>query len=146
MSPRIALWFAVLCLGTTQCTPRVRDAEPTSCIEPPAIGFIAPVRVANGHSPADIRGIVLGLPDGARVEGTQIFLAGTGYGAIADTAGRFTLPHVPAGKYTVQARRIGYRSLSDSLSFGHDSVPVLMIQFQKTTCPLREIRLFDDAG
>ncbi|MBC7789181.1 MAG: TonB-dependent receptor, partial [Anaerolineae bacterium] len=57
-----------------------------------------------------ISGVATDASTGQPVEGVQISLRGTGYGAITQANGRYFLISVPPGTYSVLARRIGYQS------------------------------------
>jgi outer membrane receptor protein involved in Fe transport len=56
-----------------------------------------------------IAGVVTDQGTGQPVEGVQVFLPGTGYGAITNASGRFFIISVTPGTYTVAARRVGYQ-------------------------------------
>lgn len=56
-----------------------------------------------------IAGIVTDAQSGQPIEGVQVYLKGTGYGAVTRANGRYFLINVPPGQYTVAARRVGYQ-------------------------------------
>src|SRR5688500_19136586 len=47
---------------------------------------------------------------GEPLAAVQVFIAGSGIGALTQNNGRFLLLNVPAGTHTISAERIGYRS------------------------------------
>jgi outer membrane receptor protein involved in Fe transport len=57
-----------------------------------------------------IAGIITDAESGAPIEGVQVHVQGTGYGAVTGTNGRYFIISVPPGTYTVQARRVGFRT------------------------------------
>ena len=57
-----------------------------------------------------ITGVVTDSANGQPIEGVQIILEGTGYGALTQSNGRYFIIALPPGNYTVVARRIGYRT------------------------------------
>jgi outer membrane receptor protein involved in Fe transport len=59
-----------------------------------------------------ITGIVTDQSTGAPLEGAQVFLTGTGYGALTSANGRYFILNVPPGTYQVSARRIGYSTVN----------------------------------
>ena len=56
-----------------------------------------------------ITGRVLDQQTGAPMAAVQVFVAGSGIGALSQQNGRYLLLNVPAGTYTLTAQRIGYR-------------------------------------
>ena len=71
------------------------------------IALVAP-RMAWAQT-GKISGTVTDAQSGQPIEGVQIRVAGTGYGAATQANGRYFIISVPPGTYTVQARRIGHR-------------------------------------
>jgi TonB-dependent receptor len=55
-----------------------------------------------------IAGRVVDVANGQPVAGAQVTVEGTGIAVLTDWAGRFLLPYVPAGRWTVSVRAIGY--------------------------------------
>lgn len=55
-----------------------------------------------------ISGLVTDAATGQPIEGVQVGVLGTGFGAITPANGRYFIVGVPPGTYTVSARRIGY--------------------------------------
>ena len=56
-----------------------------------------------------ITGRVLDQQTGAPLAAVQVFVAGSGIGALSQQNGRYLLLNVPAGPHTLTAQRIGYR-------------------------------------
>ena len=63
------------------------------------------------RGPGSLAGVVSDAATGKAVEGVQVTVRGTAHGAITKSDGRYTIPAVPRGTYTVVARRIGYRGV-----------------------------------
>ncbi len=61
-----------------------------------------------------ISGRATDAKSGEAIEGVQIHVQGTGFGAITNATGRYFIISVPPGTYTVSARRIGYSSVEES--------------------------------
>ena len=66
-------------------------------------------RVATAQT-GKITGVVTDAGTGQPIEGAQVFIQGTGLGAVTQPNGRFFILSVPPGNYTVTARRIGYQN------------------------------------
>lgn len=74
------------------------------------VAVAALVAVPVGAQTGKITGIVTDAESGAPIEGVQVHVQGTGYGAVTGTSGRYFIISVPPGRVTVQARRVGYRT------------------------------------
>jgi TonB-dependent SusC/RagA subfamily outer membrane receptor len=59
-----------------------------------------------------ITGRVMSGQPGEPLAAVQVFIAGSGIGALTQQNGRFLLLNVPAGTHTVSAERIGYRAVT----------------------------------
>src|SRR3989339_1771354 len=62
------------------------------------------------QSPVKITGIVTDRETGKPLPGANISVAGTGFGAVADEEGRYSLLDLPSGEYRLQVSFIGYRT------------------------------------
>jgi TonB-linked SusC/RagA family outer membrane protein len=65
-----------------------------------------------------ITGVVTDSSDNRPLPAVQINVGTTRLGALTDDEGRYTITGVPAGQYTVTARRLGYRPVSTVLTIG----------------------------
>ncbi|MBC7672634.1 MAG: SusC/RagA family TonB-linked outer membrane protein, partial [Polaromonas sp.] len=68
----------------------------------------SPPAYAQG-APGRITGVVLDSASGRPLGSVQVLIVGTRLGASTGDNGRFTIGNVPAGTYSVEARRVGYR-------------------------------------
>jgi outer membrane receptor protein involved in Fe transport len=55
-----------------------------------------------------VSGVVTDAGTGQPIEGVQVVVQGTGFGALSQANGRYFVIGVPPGTYTISARRIGY--------------------------------------
>jgi len=67
--------------------------------------FLVPLYV---FAQGTITGAVLDAERNSPLIGANVILAGTFYGASTDSIGRFSIPNVPSGTYTMRASFIGY--------------------------------------
>lgn len=72
------------------------------------VALVAP-RAAQAQT-GKISGVVTDAQTGQPIEGVQVRVLGTGYGAITQANGRYFIVSVPPGTYTVSARRIGLQT------------------------------------
>ncbi|MBN1154454.1 carboxypeptidase-like regulatory domain-containing protein, partial [candidate division KSB1 bacterium] len=61
-----------------------------------------------GQSTVKLYGTVLDEQTGLPVDGANITVAGTGYGASTDPSGHFEIENLLEGVYTITATHIGY--------------------------------------
>ncbi len=74
-----------------------------------ALGLLfCPAAEAFGQERGSIRGRVIDAATGAPLPATQVSIPGTAFGTLTSPDGAYLIAGVPAGLYTVQARRIGY--------------------------------------
>jgi outer membrane receptor protein involved in Fe transport len=75
-----------------------------------AIAALLFPRIATAQT-GKITGVVTDAGTGQPVEGAQVFIQGTGLGAVTGGNGRYFILSVQPGTYTVTARRIGFQSV-----------------------------------
>jgi TonB-dependent SusC/RagA subfamily outer membrane receptor len=73
------------------------------------------------------------------LEAVQVYIGGTGIGALTNAAGRFLLLNVPAGEHTLVAEIVGYRSGSNTVTVGAGQSVVQDFALQQTAITLDEV-------
>lgn len=71
----------------------------------------APITVAQAQT-GKLTGIVTDAETGKPIEGVAVVVQGTTLGQTTSSSGKYFIIQVPPGTYTVQARRLGYQSVS----------------------------------
>ncbi|MBT3498435.1 MAG: SusC/RagA family TonB-linked outer membrane protein [Gemmatimonadales bacterium] len=97
-----------------------------------AFGVALAVAALVGWSPAPVAaqttgtlvGVVKDAASQRPLEAVQVYIGGTGIGALTNAAGRFLLLNVPAGEHALAADLVGYRSgaLTVTVTAGQSSV------------------------
>ncbi len=64
--------------------------------------------MAAAQATGSVSGEVSAAADNAPLSGISVSVQGTGFAAVTNNAGRYTLPRVPAGQQTIVFRRLGY--------------------------------------
>ncbi len=78
--------------------------------------FAALLMVAPNVGAQQVTGRVTNQSTGEPLAAVQVFIAGSGIGALTQANGRYLLLNVPAGVHTLSAERIGYRGLTQEVS------------------------------
>jgi hypothetical protein len=73
------------------------------------------------------------------LEAVQVYIGGTGIGALTNAAGRFLLLNVPAGEWELVSEIVGYRSGSQTVTVGAGQSVVADFGMQQTAISLNEI-------
>jgi TonB-linked SusC/RagA family outer membrane protein len=73
------------------------------------------------------------------LEAVQVYIGGTGIGALTNAAGRFLLLNVPAGEHTLVAELVGYRAGSRTVTVGAGQSVVADFAMQQTAITLDQI-------
>jgi TonB-linked SusC/RagA family outer membrane protein len=73
------------------------------------------------------------------LEAVQVYIGGTGIGALTNAAGRFLLLNVPAGEHTLVAELVGYRAGSNTVTVGAGQSVVADFALDQTAISLGEI-------
>lgn len=86
-------------------------------------------------------GSVAGLirAEGKPVAFASVALAKTAFGIQADSAGQFSLPSLPVGRYVLQASAIGFHSFTRTVDVRADKPAYLTIDLQPTNTTLSEV-------
>lgn len=79
------------------------------------------------------------------LDAVQIFVPGTSLGVLSDEGGRFRL-QVPAGEVQVRAQRIGYRTVTRTVTVTADQVANVQIEMQATAISMDELVVTGTAG
>ena len=95
------------------------------------------------HAAAQATGTLVGtVRDAASqrpLEAVQVYIGGTGIGALTNAAGRFLLLNVPAGEVTLVAELVGYRAGSQTVTAVAGESTVVNFGLQQTAITLNEI-------
>jgi hypothetical protein len=78
--------------------------------------------------------------------GTQVSVAGTGIGGLADANGRIMLRDVPAGTQSIQIQRIGYRTVVQEVTVVSGQTLALTIAMVEEALSLDEVVVTGTAG
>jgi TonB-dependent starch-binding outer membrane protein SusC len=73
------------------------------------------------------------------LEAVQVYIGGTGIGALTNAAGRFLLLNVPAGEHALVAELVGYRSGSQTVTVGAGESVVADFGLEQTAITLEQI-------
>lgn len=98
----------------------------------------APAPVA-AQSTGTLVGTVRDAASQRPLEAVQVYIGGTGIGALTNAAGRFLLLNVPAGEHALVAEIVGYRSGSQTVTVGAGQSVVADFGLEQTAITLNEI-------
>jgi TonB-linked SusC/RagA family outer membrane protein len=73
------------------------------------------------------------------LEAVQVYIGGTGIGALTNAAGRFLLLNVPAGEHVLVAELVGYRSSAQTVTVGAGQSVVADFAIEQTAITLDQI-------
>lgn len=88
----------------------------------------------------NIQGAIID-PDGIPVSGATIFMSGAGKGTVSDLNGRFTLLNVPAGKFEVQVRYLGYSDYQEQVGIPNDQTIFLTVMLVPKSILLKGVEV-----
>ena len=94
---------------------------------------------AFGQARGTISGEIVDQATRSPVVGAQVTIAGTTLGTVAGTGGRFTIPNVPAGEVTVQARFIGYSLSSRAATVVAGQTTTVQLELTQAALTLDEV-------
>ena len=108
--------------------------------------FLALAMIALTASPSiaqvpngELRGKVTDAQTGQPLPGANVILRGTGYGAATDLNGEYLVRALPPGKYSVQARFIGYGSVTQDVTIGAGQIAKTDFQLSATAIQIDEV-------
>src|SRR5690606_33288112 len=80
------------------------------------LGHLAALASISTAAAQQITGRVVNQQTGEPLAAVQVFIAGSGIGALTQQNGRYLLLNVPAGTHQLTAERIGYRSVTQQVA------------------------------
>ncbi len=86
-----------------------------------------------------IIGRVSDARSGAPLIGANILLSGTRFGAATDLSGKYSIANVPAGKYTIEARYVGYSPSSRHMTVEAGQTVTVDFKMEPTALGLSEV-------
>src|SRR5205085_6039421 len=111
------------------------------------VGALLPVAVVAAQSPT---GAVAGQVTDARsaegAAGVSVEVQGTRLGAITRADGRYRVGGLPAGSYTIVARRIGYASARQSVAVSANGEVTANFSLQPAAVSLDQVVVTGTAG
>lgn len=88
-----------------------------------------------------LSGVVSDSATGQPIEGAQVVLDGTGYGALSQSNGRYFIIAIPPGTYGVTARRIGYQSVRTTAAVRIDVTREINFTLSSSSASLSAVRI-----
>ncbi|MSR36827.1 MAG: hypothetical protein EXR95_09355 [Gemmatimonadetes bacterium] len=101
---------------------------------------------AQAQTGGRILGLVTDAQSGQALGEVQVYLPGTGLGALTRANGRFIILNVPAGTHQVKAERIGLSSITHSVTVAADQAAEVNFQLSTQALGLDEIVVTGTAG
>jgi TonB-dependent SusC/RagA subfamily outer membrane receptor len=86
-----------------------------------------------------IRGTVVDAETREGLIGASVLITGTYLGSSTDRDGRFSIDRVPPGRYTVEARFVGYRTGKKEVTVLAGEVATVSFELRSTALPLDEV-------
>ncbi len=93
---------------------------------------------------ATVRGFVYEKETGEPVIFTNVYLAGTTYGAATDVNGYFVVSKIPAGSYTLRVTYLGFDTLSMEISLKPDEILLKKLFLNKGSYMLGQVQITGD--
>lgn len=97
-----------------------------------------------------VQGVVSGrVTDGATGQplgGTQVHIPTLNIGTVTDNNGTFTLSDVPAGEHTVHAQRLGYGTVTETVTVTAGQTARVLFELRERAVALEEIVVTGTAG
>ena len=93
-----------------------------------------------------IEGTVFDKQHNEPLPGANVFLKGTAYGAVTDLKGKFTIPGIPVGEYTLLVKYIGYQDKEIPVTVEADQTVTQTVKLEFQAVKGEEIVVTGQAG
>ncbi len=93
-----------------------------------------------------VAGEVADAASGQPINGAQVVVEGVERGTVADGRGRFLIPGVPAGTYTVRVQYIGYRTARQEVTVVAGQTAQVRFELTVSAIALNEVVVTGTAG
>lgn len=107
-----------------------------------ALGLLAAF-VPASHAAAQANGTIVGTVVDASsmrpLQDAQVYIPGTGRGALSNAQGRFIITAVPAGEHIVRVELIGYRSMEQTVTVGAGQTQQIGFNLAQDAISLEEL-------
>ena len=97
-----------------------------------------------GAEGGEITGRVLRDKDSTALADVIISIPGTEYTATSDSSGAYRIADVPPGRWTVTARRVGFRSSDSTINVLRTLMSPLEFYLRESPLPLEEVQVIGD--
>ncbi|MEZ4414569.1 MAG: SusC/RagA family TonB-linked outer membrane protein [Gemmatimonadota bacterium] len=105
-----------------------------------ALGLaFAPSAVQAQQSTGVIAGTITDAGSQRPLESAQVFIEGTGIGALTNSSGRYILLNVPAGTHTIRVQLVGYKEGTSTVTVTSGQSSVADVAISQTAIELSEI-------
>ncbi|TVP49554.1 MAG: hypothetical protein EA350_01860 [Gemmatimonadales bacterium] len=144
-----ATWFAgplFALMSVTNPGQQGEQVAPGSFAQQPAAGSTSEVSEVRPDVTGAVVVTVTDQRTGQPLQATQISIPAHNMGGIADAAGRVTLSNVPAGAQTLEARRIGYRTVTREIQVQSGGSINVQISMAEQALALDEVVVTGTAG
>src|SRR5688500_19487278 len=101
--------------------------------------ILAALLVVSDLGAQQVTGRVTNASTGEPLAAVQVFIAGSGIGALSQQNGRYLLLNVPAGTHTLTAERIGYRAATRQVTVASGQTVVQDFSLAEEALGLDEI-------
>ena len=107
----------------------------TRCLSASAISLLVTAGLASAQATGILEGTVT-VVSGSPLPDVQVAVVGTPRGARTDDAGRFRIPGIAPGSYQVRAQRIGYASMTRTVTIGAGQTATVSFSLRETALSL----------
>ena len=105
------------------------------------IFFLCSFHLAQGQG--TVKGVLFDDANGEAVPFANVVLDGTGYGCATDLNGFFLINKVPAGKYTLRVRFMGYEEYQEEVTVVNHRTVTLTIHLKPSAQMLKTVEITD---